>query len=68
MNKTQTIIIKHLQKHGPATMLDLQRTAGVTLEATKNAIEALLAQGYIERCAIGQQGGVKMKEADYAAV
>lgn len=68
MNKTQMSIIKHLQKHGPATMLDLQRASGVTLGATKNAIEALLAQGYIERCAIGQQGGVKMKEADYAAV
>lgn len=67
MNKTQASIINHLQKRGPATMLDLQRVSGVTLSATNSAIEALLAQGYIERCAVGQAGGVKMKESDYAA-
>lgn len=67
MNKTQTSIISHLQKNGPATMLELKRAAGVSIEATNNAIESLLTQGYIERCAIGQDGGVKMKETDYAA-
>lgn len=67
MNKTQTSIMQYLQRRGPGTALDLCRAAGVSLTAVNVALESLLALGYVERCAIGHGGGVRVKENDYAA-
>lgn len=57
--------MEYLQKRGPATALDLCRAVGASLTTINKAIESLLAQGYVERRAIGQAGGVQVKENDY---
>lgn len=53
--------MEYLQKRGPATALDLCRAVGASLTTINKAIESLLAQGYVERRAIGQAGGVQVK-------
>ncbi|MGL4648468.1 MAG: helix-turn-helix transcriptional regulator [Caldilineaceae bacterium] len=50
-------IIEHLQRHGAATIRDLEGVLGVTTTAVRAHLAGLLADGYVERRAVHQGVG-----------
>jgi predicted ArsR family transcriptional regulator len=45
-------IVEHLQRHGSATIKDLEQLLGITTTAVRQHLAALQAEGYIERRAV----------------
>jgi predicted ArsR family transcriptional regulator len=50
-------IVEHLQRHGPATIRDLEALLGVTTTAVRAHLAGLLGDGYVERRAVHQGVG-----------
>lgn len=51
-NSPTRLIIEHLQRHGSATIKEMEGVLGVTTTAVRQQIGALLEQGYVQRNAV----------------
>lgn len=62
MSPNEARVVVHLETHGPQTMIDLLALPRLNVKNLNDILERLLAAGQIERCAIGPQGGVRVKQ------
>lgn len=61
VSKNTARVLVQLGEYGPQTMTGLQTALGIKPDSLNRILESLLEAGHIERCAIGQFGGVRIK-------
>lgn len=61
MTKNAARVLVHLEMHGPQTMNDLLALPRLSVATLNLVLAELLETGRIERCPIGQSGGVRVK-------
>lgn len=64
MSPNEARVLVHLETHGPQTMIDLLALPRMRLVNLNEILARLLAAGQIERCVIGQGGGVRVKRSE----